>query len=975
MGKGQASTRKFTSRAIRGPDHMFRGDTWSQSQKTSLKRHTFSTIQHEKRKDKTGIPVEINDSANPTLADLRAENDQVMQAAMLDDAGVQGMALVEDAGMEDGWLDEEGMEVQEQTDYVELFHNTREILKKLEYRNQRTRRDKVQLDQERWLPQLDEMTDAFMDWEHRQEYNLPCEREAYLIETPKYVDFDGFWMSVEFKMLRGDTYKSSSYIRNGAFPSIQPFIRGLCDRFCMPFNNHYAIQFSVAYDLYLEVKQRIRARVSIALGRSSPDWRMLNSCPSCQYPVVGQNDLHIRMLCCMDGNDSLKRVERREKAHNDDGGRALGSSCERPNARVGGDDYFLLHETVDKWDIKEWRKGKGRDVSEDEKGTPCEEKWKNMNDAHTAKSWAIFDMQGWFVMLCRHGFLLKAADFVRSGEQRKYPLAILDCFLSACQEEARRYGDNMPKGILGVGYDLGCKLKATIEESPLSNLAAQEQLMMLIGILHGHAHNRLCQLLFLLIYVLGAGLENLEGCERYFSKSNALASVTRHASKFHRRQAITEYARHNDNFEVYANLSKLLRGNYKSALDIIATENGVVAEMKRAGLTRVEMVFDWLEEERKYLVAKMNQVEPPREGFGENVLRGAGIAQSVQAWKPGSNEPGQRKLEKSLRDDQEMEFKHIRDIQDLEARLEVGKGERWMAGSPNWVRVEKSISEREYWRAADCLEGLMVARMQEMGRLNIAGTGEWSGSKCMAKLTSLIGYRMRQHIAKAMQTRAKAIDSALKDYNSRAQAMNPPRPKLDLKELMEYTFLSDFELLKETKSEVLEKPWARPGNRLLVTKIFKLFRAEEEVDRLNNEIQSLYTYIQEETAYLRQREEELKSTDFLLGFQVRLHRYERGRFNGTHLRRLKKIQKLPGFQSSWSRFFQPGVGVKKKVLREGELQAASEEMSRLAQDREGEDDDSKSEGEEEESAEIDVAITTLDVATGSSGDSPRQESV
>jgi len=54
----------------------------------------------------------------------------------------------------------------------------------------------------------------------------------------------------------------------------------------------------------------------------------------------------------------------------------------------------------------------------------------------------------------------------------------------------------------------------------------------------------------------GLGLEDLEGCERYFSKSNALANSVRHASTFHRQQSIVQYMRHTDNFETFANLSE-----------------------------------------------------------------------------------------------------------------------------------------------------------------------------------------------------------------------------------------------------------------------------------------------------------------------------------------------------------------------------------------------------------------------------------
>ena len=66
----------------------------------------------------------------------------------------------------------------------------------------------------------------------------------------------------------------------------------------------------------------------------------------------------------------------------------------------------------------------------------------------------------------------------------------------------------------------------------------------------------MCQLSFLATYVKGMGLEDLEGCERFFSKSNALASSLCHASVFHQQQKIIEFIKHMDNMETYKNLSR-----------------------------------------------------------------------------------------------------------------------------------------------------------------------------------------------------------------------------------------------------------------------------------------------------------------------------------------------------------------------------------------------------------------------------------
>ncbi|THU86724.1 hypothetical protein K435DRAFT_822064 [Dendrothele bispora CBS 962.96] len=181
-----------------------------------------------------------------------------------------------------------------------------------------------------------------------------------------------------------------------------------------------------------------------------------------------------------------------------------------------------------------------------------------MKEESTAVALGKYEETGLFIMLCRHGFALSMADMVRSGEQRKYALAVLNRLLSAEKHDREAKKEPKPVGELLAGYDIGCETAKTVKRCPLCPLALDQKLRMVVGSMHGHAHNRL-----LLLYVVGAGLEDLEGCERFFSKSNSLTGKTRYQSRFHRRQAISEYTYHNDNFDVYANLSDFLVNNYR----------------------------------------------------------------------------------------------------------------------------------------------------------------------------------------------------------------------------------------------------------------------------------------------------------------------------------------------------------------------------------------------------------------------------
>ncbi len=86
---------------------------------------------------------------------------------------------------------------------------------------------------------------------------------------------------------------------------------------------------------------------------------------------------------------------------------------------------------------------------------------------------------------------------------------------------------------LALGYDIGCRFQSTLKKSPLGKKANENNHTSLVGAFHGHAHNRLCQLRFLATYVDGLGLEDLEGCERFFLEVKCpcqIYSVRQHLS-------------------------------------------------------------------------------------------------------------------------------------------------------------------------------------------------------------------------------------------------------------------------------------------------------------------------------------------------------------------------------------------------------------------------------------------------------------
>ncbi|KAJ7331092.1 hypothetical protein DFH08DRAFT_815174 [Mycena albidolilacea] len=291
---------------------------------------------------------------------------------------------------------------------------------------------------------------------------------------------------------------------------VQAWIKTLADLHGTAFKPYSAQRFTICFDLYLEILDNAEKHVKTALGRNAPDWRLKNGCPACTYKLKGEDKLIFRHAASHG---------RKDKGFNEDGVAHRGDS-ERadPRAADAGGDYLMSCERVDRWAKERLAEEVGIPISDEpENSSGCEERWKNLTEELTAK-------------------------------MAKYPLAIVNALLDA-------FGAD-----LGIGYDIGCGHSTTIRHSPLGPKAARLNLKMLVGAFHGHAHNRKCQLDYLATYVLGLGLEDLEGAERLFSRSNGLSRSVRYASTF-------------------------LVNNYKQAIEILDTEESLKYAMEQAGVT------------------------------------------------------------------------------------------------------------------------------------------------------------------------------------------------------------------------------------------------------------------------------------------------------------------------------------------------------------------------------------------------------
>jgi len=71
--------------------------------------------------------------------------------------------------------------------------------------------------------------------------------------------------------------------------------------------------------------------------------------------------------------------------------------------------------------------------------------------------------------------------------------------------------------------------------------------------------------------------------------------------------------------------------------------------------------------------------------------------------------------------------KHDKDLAAVHAlELRLGIITRWVLGGPEWEEAGRLVSMRKYQRSLDNLEGLVVARIFELTKMNRSQTGEKS---------------------------------------------------------------------------------------------------------------------------------------------------------------------------------------------------------------------------------------------------------
>ncbi|KAL6308954.1 hypothetical protein BKA93DRAFT_864339 [Sparassis latifolia] len=677
--------------------------------------------------------------------------------------------------------------------------------------------------------------------------------------------------------------------------SAEAFTKVICDYYAIPYRRRYRSALSDAFDIYLSIHRVIDKRVQAELGRGTPDWRVLNACPACCYELEDEPDLKIGRMYCFDGNNSLKRLAKV-------GERNVGDTrCFEDS------DYFLSQDFVNQFadEVKSSRsqvaqevepqilpRGQDEEQLDDAEGDPtdaissdpvtrgCTQNWKSAAAEDKKKMWGIFDETGIFASACRHGFILWIADMVRSGELAKYPLAMVAKVLQLLGPRS-----------MG-GYDIGCSFAHTIHDSSLSPEFRRLQARLCVNAFHGYTHNHACQTQNHPNVIEGMGLEDLETMERIFSKSNEVAPVTRYASRYRRRTFVDMFFGQWD-ADRYLSLGNFLYNNYRQALDILNNDAQVLDEAVRSLGIGDGDLDKWQKEETEYFsvlgqepewdVHAVAYVELLQEHYALET-RHVDTTSLFLTSTPAdydriyNHELSQtRRLETQRRHIAERRQQVLRDVIAMEVHM--GIVNRWQTTSTEYIETLQYVKLREYHRALDNLQRLVVQRLFELHNLNLAQTA----------------YRVRTHMAKSLQTRCRAIRNAVNVYNALACQMDPPRPTLDWSKVTHYSFLEEFNLLRDTRNDIRDKPWTRPDIRAVMKQARRVARAREEIQRLDVEVHRVHTSIYDEVRAFDITLARLKDRNDPLYGAVNDFCRRRRRVNTWILARLKQIHALDEF--------------------------------------------------------------------------------
>ncbi|KAG2336047.1 hypothetical protein BDR05DRAFT_978864 [Suillus weaverae] len=482
--------------------------------------------------------------------------------------------------------------------------------------------------------------------------------------------------------------------------------------------------------------------------------------------------------------------------------------------------YFISKAEVDQFkdDVRR-RAGESSATNSTMLGA-CTENWTAAKAVDDNKI-TVFDQTGIFLVACHHGIIECVMEMKRSGELAKYGLTAVNRLLGVCSADQ------------AIGHDIACSSCKTIATSSIGAKAVELNLQVVVNTFHGFSHDHHCTFLY---------------------------------------------------------------NNYVQALQIIETNTPVLEESKQLHNLMDTDFINWQNEEYDYLsniaveptsnAIAVAYIERLEKLYFAEAMYGRLTSIPFMTYTPANFTPASSLNAAARNSSRAFESEHASALRKYELQLNVVEyfehrhsiTERWLPHDPRYVEAARYSQECQFIRSVEELEGLVVQRLFELSKANLAGTG----------------YKMRKHISKAITRCSAAIRSALEKYNKLAPLQNPPRPVLDYSEIVGYASLGEFLLLKHSRHNILMKPWTISANREMAMKYFKLVRLHEEIVWLNVEIKRLQSWVEHEDRTILEAIDSLLTNDpeSLLVAKLKILCHKHRSINNIHRKQLQQIYAL-----------------------------------------------------------------------------------
>ncbi|CEP08730.1 hypothetical protein [Parasitella parasitica] len=423
-------------------------------------------------------------------------------------------------------------------------------------------------------------------------------------------------------------------------------------------------------------------------------------------------------------------------------------------------------------------------------------------------------VNGIIAVVCTHGVAKKLID-MKQGERHAHTLAAL----SSIAEEKEANGDERK---MMVSYDIMCRVKDKL----CREVPSMTNAILGTPVFHAYGHSMHCQCEFNLRYLQGAGLNDGEGIERFWSEFAEFTGLTRNMTEANRSLTLLCVARHLGEKKM-ANLGHFLVNLYQYALDLRA-------ELRREFTVNGDEVFQ-LRKEWEEFAAGQRGIKDRLTNDGRSAL--LANRDSVDRYLSHCEMYYHFAAMSSSEED-------ISRARSLEMRRILAVMEEFEANNPDIPRPG-SASDPAILLRREVVQNLTVEHLRALLRVSI-----YTIKQIKISLKGRTNKDASIRLTLGLNTEKKLAAAILKDLNAYLQEKDlplfPPLP----------TFLQDEQVLRQ---------YFGAGMSQRMMNLHLLDRADEEITRIKKISNGLPEYFRKRMNLLRENIADIADDVSLVG--------------------------------------------------------------------------------------------------------------